>query len=146
MSDNIKNKKFETKAIHTGRIPEDNAGAVTSPIYTSSTYRVKFPGDDSGYVYSRWTNPTRSALEETLAAIENGTHAYAFASGLAALNAVLSLLKAGDHIVAVDDLYGGTHRQFEKIMTRFGLEFSYVDGRDSSNFENAIKENTNQEY
>lgn len=142
MDDKLKNKQFETKAIHTGRIPEDGTGAVTAPIYTSSTYRVAFPGDDDGYVYSRWANPTRSALEETLAALEGGQFAYTFASGLAALNAVITLLQAGDHIVAVDDLYGGTHRQFERHLKKFGLEFSYVDGREASNFEKAIKDNT----
>lgn len=135
-------KKFETKAIHSGRIPEDQTGAVTTPIHPSSTYRVGFPGDESGYVYSRWANPTRQALEESLAAIENGKHAYAFSSGLAALTAVLHLLKAGDHIVAVDDLYGGTHRLFERLMKNFNLEFSYVDGRRAENFAKAIKENT----
>lgn len=135
-------KKFETKAIHSGRIPEDQTGAVTTPIHPSSTYRVGFPGDESGYVYSRWANPTRQALEESLAAIENGKHAYAFSSGLAALTAVLHLLKAGDHIVAVDDLYGGTHRLFERLMKNFNLEFSYVDGCRAENFAKAIKENT----
>jgi len=135
-------KKFETKAIHSGRIPEDQTGAVTTPIHPSSTYRVGFPGDDSGYVYSRWANPTRQALEESLATIENGKHAYAFSSGLSALTAVLHLLKAGDHVVAVDDLYGGTHRLFEQLMKNFGLEFSYVDGRQVDNFAGAIKENT----
>lgn len=135
-------KKFETKAIHSGRIPEDQTGAVTTPIHPSSTYRVGFPGDESGYVYSRWANPTRQALEVSLAAIENGKHAYAFSSGLAALTAVLHLLKAGDHIVAVDDLYGGTHRLFERLMKNFNLEFSYVDGRRAENFAKAIKENT----
>lgn len=135
-------KKFETKAIHSGQIPEDQTGAVTTPIHPSSTYRVGFPGDDSGYVYSRWANPTRRALEESLATIENGKHAYAFSSGLSALTAVLHLFKAGDHIVAVDDLYGGTHRLFERLMRNFNLEFSYVDGRQVDNFAGAVKENT----
>src|SRR5512138_732418 len=107
-----KNFRFETKAIHSGMVPEDKTGAVTTAIFPSSTYRVQYPGDESGYVYSRWSNPTRSALEETLATLENGTHGYAFASGLAALNATLDLLKTGDHVVAVDDLYGGTRRLF----------------------------------
>jgi cystathionine gamma-lyase len=135
-------KKFETRAIHSGRIPEDQTGAVTTPIHPSSTYRVGFPGDDSGYVYSRWANPTRQALEEALATIENGKHAYAFSSGLAALTAVLHLLKAGDHVVAVDDLYGGTHRLFERLMKNFNLEFSYVDGQQADNFAKASKPKT----
>ena len=142
MNDFLKNKRFETKAIHLGQVPEDGTGSVATPIFPSSTYRVKFPGDESGYVYSRWSNPTRLALEQALAALENGKHAYAFSSGLAALNAVMNLLKPGDHVVAVDDLYGGTHRQFEKLMRNFGLEFSYVEGENSSDFEKAIKENT----
>ncbi|KAA3636698.1 MAG: aminotransferase class V-fold PLP-dependent enzyme, partial [Calditrichaeota bacterium] len=142
MSDDLKNKQFETKAIHSGIIPEDGTGAVTTPIHPSTTYRVKYPGDESGYVYSRWSNPTRKALEETLAHIENGTHGFAYSSGLAALGAVLNLLKPGDHVVTVDDLYGGTHRLFEKLMKKFQLEFSYVDGTDSANFKNAVKDNT----
>jgi cystathionine gamma-lyase len=136
------NFKFETRAIHSGQIPEDQTGAVTTPIHPSSTYRVGFPGDESGYVYSRWSNPTRAALERALATLENGTHAFAFSSGLAALNAVLDLLKAGDHVVAVDDLYGGTRRLFERLMRNFNLDFSYIDGRDPSDFEKAIKPNT----
>ena len=142
MKDKLKNKQFETKAIHLGQARGDNTGSVTTPIFPSSTYRVEFPGDESGFVYSRWSNPTRVALEEALAALENGTHAYAFSSGLAALNAVMNLLKPGDHVVAVDDLYGGTHRQFERLMKNFNITFSYVDGCDPLNFEKAIKENT----
>jgi cystathionine beta-lyase len=142
MDDKMKNKKFETRAIHSGQVPEDGTGSVTTPIYPSSTYRERFPGDEEGYVYSRWANPTRQALETALADLENGKHAYAFSSGLAALNAVMNLLKPGDHVVAVDDLYGGTHRQFERLMKKFGIEFSYVDGTDPSNFSKAVKDNT----
>jgi cystathionine gamma-lyase len=142
MEDNLKNKKFETRAIHAGRVPEDHTGSVSTPIFPSSTYRVAFPGDESGYVYSRWANPTRNALERALAALENGSHAFAFSSGLAALNAVINLLKAGDHIVSVDDLYGGSMRQFERLMRNFGLDFTYIDGRNPTNFEKAIKPNT----
>jgi cystathionine beta-lyase/cystathionine gamma-synthase len=138
----FKNYKFETRAIHSGGVPEDQTGSVTTPIFPSSTYRVGFPGDESGYVYSRWANPTRLALEKALATLENGTHGFAFSSGLAALNAVLDLLKAGDHVVAVDDLYGGTRRLFERLMRKFNLDFSYVDGRDVQNFANAAKPNT----
>jgi cystathionine beta-lyase len=115
MDENFKKAGFETRAIHLGRVPEDGTRSVTTGIYPSSTYRVLEPGDESGYVYSRWANPTRSALEEALASLENASHAFAFSSGLAAMNAVLNLLKSGDHIVAPTDLYGGTHRQFEKL-------------------------------
>ncbi len=142
MDEHLKNKKLETRAVHTGKVPEDSTGSVTTPIFPSSTYRVAFPGDESGYVYSRWANPTRNAVERALASLESGSQAYLFSSGLAALNAVLSLLKSGDHVVAVDDLYGGTIRQFEKVWTKFGLQFSYIDGRDAENFKKAVKENT----
>ena len=134
--------KFETKAVHSGHVPEDGSNSVTTPIYTSSTYKVKYPGDESGYVYSRWSNPTRLALEKSLAELENGTHAYAFSSGLAALDAVIRLFKPGDHIVAVDDLYGGTKRQFNFITKTTGIEFCYVDGRELKEFEKALQKNT----
>ncbi len=142
MTDKSRKWQFETRAIHSGDVPEDGTHSVTTPIYLSSTYKVAYPGDESGYVYSRWANPTRQALERALATLENGTHAYAFSSGLSALDAVLKLLKAGDHIVAVDDLYGGSMRQFEQVARNFNLEFSYVDGRKPEAFEKAIQENT----
>ena len=102
MDDNLKSKKFETKAVHLGRVPEDETGSVATPIYPSTTYRERFPGDESGYVYSRWTNPTRVALEKTLAELEGGHKSFFYSSGLAAVTAVLHLLKSGDHVVAVD--------------------------------------------
>ncbi|MFQ5500355.1 MAG: trans-sulfuration enzyme family protein [Candidatus Zixiibacteriota bacterium] len=142
MSSDKPQKRFETRAIQAGRVPEDQTGSVTTPIYPSSTYRVAFPGDESGYVYSRWSNPTRLALEKALASLENGRYGYAFSSGLSAMTAVMHLLKAGDHVVAVDDLYGGTMRQFERLLRNFGLDFTYVDGTDASNFEEAVKDNT----
>jgi cystathionine beta-lyase len=103
---------------------------------------MEFPGDESGYVYSRWSNPTRKATERALAALENGSAAFLFSSGLAAMNAVLNLLKSGDHVVVVNDLYGGSIRQFEQIWKKFGLDFSYVDGTDHENFARAANENT----
>jgi cystathionine beta-lyase len=136
------NRKFETKVVQSGKVRGDETGAVSTPIFPSSTYRMDSPGDDSGFVYSRWANPTREALENALAVAEDGKHGYAFASGLASIDSVLRLLKSGDHVVAVDDLYGGTHRQFERLMRNFGLDFDYVAGEDPSNFEKAIKENT----
>ena len=142
MADEFKGRQFETRAIHAGQVDGDNTGAVTTPIVPSSTYRVASPGDESGYVYSRWMNPTRVALEKALASLERGSHGFAFASGLAALDAVVRLLKSGDHVVAVSDLYGGTHRQFEKLLRNFGLDFSYVDGRDPADFERAITDKT----
>ena len=142
MDDKLKSSRFETKAIHIGRVPEDGTRGVTPAIYPSSTYRVNYPGDESGYVYSRWSNPTRKALEDTLASLENGTHAYAFSSGLAAMHAVLSSLKSGDHVVACADLYGGTRRQFERVWRNFNIDFSYVDGRNPADFEKAARPNT----
>lgn len=142
MKKKLNNRRFETLAVHSGKVRGDETGAVTTPIYPSSTYEMKFPGDESGYVYSRWMNPTRSALENALAVAESGEHGFAFASGLAATDAVLRLLSSGDHVVAVSDLYGGTHRLFEKLMRNFNLEFDYVDGLDSQTFERAIKDNT----
>lgn len=142
MDDHHKDRKLATRAVHSGRVPEDGANSVTTPIYPSSTYRMAYPGDDTGYVYSRWSNPTRGALEKALASLEEGAHAYAFSSGMAAVNAVTNLLKAGDHVVAVDDLYGGTLRLFERLLKNQGLSFSYVDGRDPANFEKAVKNNT----
>lgn len=142
MSDKMRKRSLETQAVHAGQVPEDATHSITTPIYPSSTYRMEFPGDESGYVYSRWSNPTRKATERALADLENGSEAYLFSSGLAAMNAVLNLLKSGDHVVAVNDLYGGSIRQFEKIWKKFGLDFSYVDGTDPENFAKAVKENT----
>jgi cystathionine beta-lyase/cystathionine gamma-synthase len=142
MSDDMQKKRFETKAIHLGKVPEDGTRSVTTGIYASSTFRVEYPGDESGYVYSRWANPTRKALEETLASLENGSHAFAFSSGLAAMNAVMALLKPGDHIVTLTDLYGGSRRQFDQVLTRQGLEFTFVDGRDPKDFTDAVIDNT----
>ena len=142
MSDKMKKRSLETQAVHAGQVPEDATRSITTPIYLSSTYRMEFPGDESGYVYSRWSNPTRKATERALAALENGSEAYLFSSGLAAMNAVLNLLKSGDHVVAVNDLYGGSIRQFEQIWKKFGLEFSYIDGTDPVNFASAANENT----
>lgn len=141
--DLLKHLHFETKAIHSGRVPEDGTNSVTTPIFPSSTYRVAFPGDEDGYVYSRWANPTRLALERALATLENGTHGFAFSSGLAAVDAVLNLLESGDHVVAVSDLYGGSRRLFEGHKRKqHKVEFTYVDGRNPEDFRKAIKDNT----
>ncbi len=142
VTDNKKDRQFETRAIHAGRVAEDMTGSVTTPIFPSSTYRVEYPGDNSGYVYSRSANPTRNALERALADLEDGTSCSAFSSGLSAVGAVLHLLEKGDHVVASSDLYGGTHRQFNQVLQKFGIEFSYVDGRDPEDFEKALKDNT----
>ena len=138
----MKKRSLETRAVHAGQVPEDATRSITIPIYPSSTYRMEFPGDESGYVYSRWSNPTRKATERALASLENGFEGFIFSSGLAAMHAVINLLKSGDHVVAVNDLYGGSIRQFEHIWRKFGLDFSYVDGSDPENFAKAANKDT----
>ncbi|MDM9383983.1 cystathionine gamma-synthase [Chlorogloeopsis sp. ULAP01] len=134
--------EFETKAIHEGQQSEPQTGAVIVPIYLTSTYQQEAIGQHKGYEYSRTGNPTRNALEEALAAIESAKFGLAFASGLAATTTVLSLLKSGDHIVAGDDLYGGTYRLLERVVKNWSVTTTYVDIDDINNFENAIQANT----
>lgn len=121
-------------------------GAVTVPIYPTSTYVQQGIGEHKGYEYSRVSNPTRARLEENLAALEGAVAARVFASGMAAINAIVTLLKTGDHVVCGNDLYGGTPRLFNNVMTGFGLEFSYVDTSDTANVESAIRKNTRMVY
>ncbi|SRR5579883_883750 len=134
--------EFETKAIHEGQQSDPQTGAVIVPIYLTSTYEQAAIGQHKGYEYSRTGNPTRNALEEALAAIENAKFGLAFASGLAATTTVLSLLKSGDRIIAGDDLYGGTYRLLEQVVKNWGVTTTYVDIDDIANFENAIQPNT----
>jgi cystathionine gamma-lyase/cystathionine beta-lyase/cystathionine gamma-lyase/homocysteine desulfhydrase len=133
---------FATRAIHSGQEPDPLTGSVTVPIYPTSTYVQQGIGENKGYAYSRVSNPTRARLEENLAALEGGVAARVFGSGMAAINAVVSMLKSGDHVVCGNDLYGGTPRLFNQVMTGFGLEFSYVDTSDAENVERAIQKNT----
>ncbi len=143
-----KNKEagFATRAIHCGQEPDPLTGAVTVPIYATSTYVQQGIGEHKGYEYSRVSNPTRTRLEENLAALEGGVAARVFASGMAAINAIVSLLKSGDHVVCGNDLYGGTPRLFNNVMTGFGLEFSYIDTSVTENVERAIRKNTRMVY
>lgn len=143
-----KNKElgFATRAIHAGQEPDPLTGSVTVPIYPTSTYVQQGIGEHKGYEYSRVSNPTRARLEENLAALENGVAARVFGSGMAAINAIASLLKTGDHVVCGNDLYGGTPRLFNQVLTGFGLEFSYVDTSDAENVERAIRKNTRLVY
>lgn len=134
--------KFETKAIHVGQEPDPATGAIIVPIYQTSTYVQKSPGMHKGYEYSRTDNPTRKALQECLASLEEGKYGLAFASGMAAIATVLTLLKAGDQIVASDDLYGGTYRVFEKVFRDYGLDFVYVDASDAKQVARAITKKT----
>jgi cystathionine gamma-lyase len=121
--------RFETAAVHAGQHPEPVTGAVMTPVFLTSTFAQKSPGQHSGFEYSRTQNPTRFALEANLAALEGGTWGLAFNAGVAASAAVLSMLDAGDHVVAGDDLYGGSYRLFEKVFRRLGINFSYADAR-----------------
>jgi cystathionine beta-lyase len=134
--------KFNTKTIHGGQTHDPSTGAVMSPIYQTSTYAQSSPGQHKGYEYSRAANPTRAALENAFASIENGTHGFAFSSGLSAIDSVLRTLNPGDEVIAGDDLYGGTYRMFTKIFQKYGLKFSFVDMNDISNVTNAINEKT----
>jgi cystathionine beta-lyase/cystathionine gamma-synthase len=137
---------FATRAIHDGQEPDPLTGAVNVPIYLSSTYVQQGIGEHKGYEYSRVSNPTRDRLEENLASLEGGVAARVFASGMAAINAITSMLKSGDHVVCGNDLYGGTPRLFNQVLTGFGLDFSYVDTSDAENVERSIRKNTRMVY
>jgi cystathionine gamma-lyase len=134
--------RFETLAIHAGQHPDPVSGAVMTPVYLTSTYAQTGPGEHKGFEYSRTRNPTRDALQGCLAALEGAKHALAFASGLAATDAVLHLLSAGEHIVLSDDLYGDTFRLADKVFKRLGIEQTYVDVTDPHAVEAAIRPNT----
>ena len=137
---------FATRAIHKGQEPDPLTGAVTVPIYPTSTYVQQELGKHKGYEYSRVSNPTRSHLEENLASLEGGAASRVFASGMAAINAITTLLKAGDHVVCGNDLYGGVPRLFNQVLADFGLEFTYVDTSDVRNVERAVRKNTRLVY
>jgi cystathionine gamma-lyase len=134
--------RFDTLAIHAGQRPDPTTGAVMTPVYLTSTYVQDGPGNHKGYEYSRTQNPTRHALQDCLAALEGARFGLAFASGMAASDAILHLLDAGDHVLASDDVYGGTFRLFDKVFRRHGLEFSYVDMSDPANVERGLRKNT----
>lgn len=134
--------KFATKQIHAGQHPEETTGAVITPIFQTSTYSNEKLGDTKGFDYGRTINPTRSALQNNLAALENGKHGFCFSSGMAAVQSVITLFKPGDHIICTDNVYGGTYRLFEQIIKNYGLEFSYVNTSDINETKKAIKSNT----
>ncbi|MEP7190203.1 MAG: cystathionine gamma-synthase [Roseiflexaceae bacterium] len=142
MSDSYKNYGFATRAIHAGQEPDSATGAVIVPIYQTSTFAQESVGVHKGYEYARSGNPTRTALEIALAALDNGTHALAFASGLAAETTALLLLSAGDHVIGGDDAYGGTYRLFTKVFARHGINFDFVDTRDPEEVAEAIRPET----
>jgi cystathionine gamma-lyase/cystathionine beta-lyase/cystathionine gamma-lyase/homocysteine desulfhydrase len=134
--------RFDTVCIHAGQVPDPSTGAIITPIYQTSTYVQDALGVHKGYEYGRTHNPTRAALEGNIAAIEAGRAAFAFASGLAATRAVMTLLQAGDHVVVTDNTYGGTYRLFERVLRKGALDFSYVDTADLNALEAAFQPNT----
>jgi cystathionine beta-lyase/cystathionine gamma-synthase len=136
------NMAFATIAIHAGQEPDPTTGAVTVPIYQTSTYVQDALGQHKGFEYARTQNPTRLACERNLAALEGGLAGHCFASGMSAINAVLLLLRAGDHVIVSENTYGGTYRLFERILKNFGLEFTYVDTTEAANVEAALQPNT----
>jgi cystathionine gamma-lyase/cystathionine beta-lyase/cystathionine gamma-lyase/homocysteine desulfhydrase len=144
----MKNKQpgFATRAIHAGQEPDPETGAVTVPIYPTSTYVQQELGKNKGYEYARVSNPTRTRLEQNLAALEGGTASRVFASGMAAINAICTMYKSGDHVVCGNDLYGGVPRLFNQVLANFGMEFTYVDTSDPRNVERAIRKNTRMVY
>jgi cystathionine beta-lyase/cystathionine gamma-synthase len=134
--------KFATKAIHAGQQPDPATGAIMTPIYQTSTYVQEAPGKHKGYEYARTQNPTRSALEGNLAALENGAFGYCFGSGMAATDTVIKLLQPGDEVVATNDLYGGTYRMFTKVYEKYGIKFKFVDLSDASKLGQHITDKT----
>ncbi len=137
------NKKgFATRAIHAGQEPDPLTGAVNVPIYLTSTYAQEEIGKNKGYEYSRASNPTRDALETSLAALEGGTSAHVFASGMAAITALITMMRTGDHVICGENVYGGTTRMFNDVATRYGIEFTYTDTADPENVRRAIRPTT----
>lgn len=134
--------KIATKYIHAGATPDPSTGAIMTPIYQTSTYVQEAPGVNKGYEYARSQNPTRHALEEAYAQLENGKFGLAFSSGVAATDAVIKLLSPGDEVITANDMYGGTYRLFSKIFEKFGIQFTYVDTTDTNNIQQAISAKT----
>lgn len=137
---------FETRVIHAGQPPEATTGAVAVPIFQTSTYVHEGLGRHRGFEYARVQNPTRTALEENLASLEGGRSGHAFASGMAAISGLMTLLKAGDHVIASRDVYGGTYRFFHHVLERYGLDFTWVDATDPACVESALTERTRMVY
>lgn len=134
--------KFGTKAIHAGQVPDPSTGAVMTPIYQTSTFWQASPGKHQGYAYARGKNPTRSALEKCIAALENANYGLCFSSGMGAIDAVAKLLAPGDEVITGNDLYGGTYRMFTKVFAGFGIKFHFIDLNDANNIKNYINDKT----
>src|SRR5215470_3543438 len=146
MKKKTENFGFATLAIHDGQEPDPSTGAVTVPIFATSTYVQEGLGKNKGYEYARVSNPTRTRLERNLAALEGGTHSRVFASGMAAITALCTMLKSGDHVICSHNVYGGVPRLFNQILANYGLQFSYVDTSDTRAVERAIQKNTRLVY
>lgn len=142
MKNSTREMHFSTRAIHAGQSPDPSTGAIMTPVYMTSTYVQSSPGEHLGYEYSRTHNPTRKAYEACLADLEGGTHGFAFASGCAATTTIMHILNEGDHVIAMDDMYGGTFRLFDKVLRHHGLRFSYGDLTRVSEFEKLIQPQT----
>lgn len=138
--------KFSTRQIHAGQHPEPSTGAVITPVFQTSTYSNPKLGESKGYDYGRTINPTRSALEANLASLENGKHGFCYSSGMAAIQSIVSMFVPGDHVICTDNVYGGTYRLYEQVMSKYGIEFSYMDTSDSNKTRAAIKDNTRLIY
>jgi cystathionine gamma-lyase len=137
-----KNLGFGTKAIHAGLEPDPTTGAIMTPIYQTSTYTQESPGNHKGYAYARGKNPTRSALEKNLAALEGATYGLCFSSGMGATDAIAKLLRPGDEVITGDDLYGGTYRMFTKVFANYGIKFHFIDMKDVNNIKKYVNKNT----
>jgi cystathionine beta-lyase/cystathionine gamma-synthase len=142
----VRKHGFATRAIHDGQEPDPSTGAVTVPIFATSTYVQEEIGKNKGYEYARVSNPTRTRLEENLASLEGGSSAHVFASGMAAITALFTMMKSGDHVVCGSNMYGGVPRLFNQVLVNFGLEFTYVDTSDVKAVEKAIRRNTKLVY
>src|SRR6201994_4848622 len=140
--DYLYSMKLSTKMIHAGVEPDPSTGAIMTPIYQTSTYVQSAPGQHKGFEYARSQNPTRKALEEALAVIENGKFGLAFSSGVAATDAVIKLLSPGDEVIAGNDMYGGTYRLFTKVFEKFGIKFHYINMQEANNISNYINSKT----
>ncbi|GHE62223.1 MULTISPECIES: PLP-dependent aspartate aminotransferase family protein [Roseivirga] len=134
--------RFDTKAVHAGVTPDPSTGAIMTPIFQTSTYVQQSPGNHKGFEYSRTQNPTRFALQDSIAALENARYGLVFGSGLAAIDAVIKLLKPGDEVISANDLYGGTYRIFTKVFENFGIKFHFIGMEDVANIENYVNDNT----
>ena len=141
MSDFSKHK-FGTKAIHAGAEPDPTTGAIMTPIFQTSTYVQESPGTNKGYGYARGKNPTRTALQTNIAALENGKHALCFSSGMGATDAVMKLLRPGDEVITGDDLYGGSYRMFTQIFAHYGIKFHFINLTNADNIKQYINANT----